>query len=52
MRNCSNDGSIFSFPVKEDRSTFSFDNVRGLVDPPVPLRRGMWKFAGVNVKEW
>jgi len=52
MRNSSSDGSIFSFPAKEDRCSFILDNIKGTVDPPVPQRRGTWKFVGVNAKEW
>jgi len=53
MRNSSNnDGSIFTFPTKEDRCTFEFSSITGIVDPPEPLRRGAWKFHGVNAKEW
>ena len=38
--------------VNEDRCTFQFDDIKGTVDPPVPLRRGAWKFEGVDAKKW
>ena len=53
MRNSSStDGSVFTFPVNEDRCTFDFKSVKGIVDPPAPMRRGAWKFQAVNAKQW
>jgi hypothetical protein len=53
MRNSSTtDGSVFTFPTNEDRCSFPFSSIKGIVDPPTPLRRGAWQFQRVNAKQW
>jgi hypothetical protein len=53
MRNSSSkDGSVFTFPANEDRCIFDYNSVKGVLNPPVPLRRGGLKFEGVNAKLW
>lgn len=52
MRNSGSDPQVFSFPVNEDRSSFTITMIKAKLDPPVPVRRGAWRFVGFNPKQW